>query len=162
MPCSTGRSRFTKPLGTLAATLALARAGLPESSQASAVGPACRYVPDSTLACFTMGSSAGIGWKINFHMDVYVPTYYAEGLAACGRANPLSFKAQLWGDDGGGSADDYLGIQAVPLPGYPVAGENYLMAFFTFDQANSQLDEDRGTDRDELYASTPTSTATPA
>jgi hypothetical protein len=142
------RTRLT----TLLATLAVAGAALAASApQASATATACRSDRATYLACFNMsGVSGQLGWKINFHLDIYAPTSYVAGLADCGRRNPLLFKAQLWGDDGGGSADDYLGIQTVPIPGWPQHGENYLMALYTFERA--AFDEDPGTDKDEIYA----------
>ena len=150
------RSRLTKSLGTLAATLALAGAALATTApQASAgIGPICRAQTGVYLACFTMQTRRpALGWKVNFHLDVYgKPHAYAEALASCGRNNPLLFKAQLWGDDGGGSRDHWLGVQAVADPTWPRADPFTLMTLFTWDESWGTFDEDPGTDRDEIYA----------
>lgn len=152
------RSRLTQALGSLAATLALAATGLAATApQASAAGPVCRSAPNSFFACFSLGSpdDGGIGFKVNFHLDVYgIPVQYGTDLATCGRNDPLLFKAQLWGDDGGGSADDYLGVQTVPIASWPRYEVNTLLAFYTFPRVGSgTLNEDPGfQDRDEVYA----------
>jgi hypothetical protein len=136
---------FSRSVRALAALLAVAGLALVAAPRASAE-QACNYDGRSFNACLNL-DYVGYGWY-NGHvgLDVKLPQQYAQEIVNCG-AYP---EASLWGDDGGGSADDYI-RSFVPTPGWPVAtSAGFSTDLFTQSINSNQMDEDDGTD--EIYA----------
>jgi hypothetical protein len=74
-----------------------------------------------------------------------LPPQYAAEIVGCG----ADLKASLWGDDDGGSSDDFI-RNFVVTPGWPVATPTGFFADLYTLNLSTELDEDDG--EDELYA----------
>ena len=126
-------SRFirSRPRQVLAAALAiLAVSFITAAPRASAATSNCNYDGRTFLACLSLDYQGYLWSDAYVDLDVTLPPQYASEIVACG----ADLKASLWGDDGGGSDDDFIRTFVV-TPGWPVA---------------TKLDEDDGTD--EIYA----------
>jgi hypothetical protein len=136
------RARLKGLLATLAMTAGLITA---TSAPASADSPpTCHYDGWSFNACLTIGYMGDGWWSVRVGFDRYMPKSYADEILACGSA----MFADLWGDD---STDHRLGYIPLVAP-YPVSGSNPAGLFAEFYNPYMRLDEDAGSDRDEVYA----------
>jgi hypothetical protein len=142
-----------RPLRTLAAAvgivavslLAMAPAG---SAQTIRGDRSCALVISTSLACLRL-DYVGFGyWDAHSGIDVYMPEQYGREIVACG----ARFRAELWTDDGGGSKDDRIRDHMPIIPGSPVSTPDGIRANFTLPTLRTELDEDSGTDTDEIYA----------
>jgi hypothetical protein len=135
------RSAFALAIVTVALLAAAPRA--------SAVDMACNYDNRTFNACLRFDYQGYLWYHGHVGIDIYLPEQYAREIVNCG----ADFKASLWGDDGGGSKDDFI-RNFVLSPGWPTAGTGGMSAeFFThYLYSSTHLDEDDGTDQDELYA----------
>jgi hypothetical protein len=139
-----------RSLVALVVALAALAAWSPQASAdtpASSGRDACNYDGWSFYACLHFDYK-GYGWyNASTVLHRNMSTDYARALIACGGY----FKASLWGrdEDNDHSQDDFI-RNLVLTPGYPQASYNGLdVRFYTVDIADSQLDEDDGTD--ELF-----------
>lgn len=120
-------------------------------SVAAAAGPFCNY-PSGSNTCLTI-NPVGLGvYTVQVGIDIEKSPQEAQDIINAARAKGLpAFTAQIVGDDGHGLND--TAQFAIPLtPGWPQAWSGGLSADFTLTVGSSYLDEDRGGDRDELYA----------
>lgn len=104
---------------------------------------ACKVEANQGNACITIGSFSEGYWLVHGGVDFIVsPGYGQQLINQCGTS---VITAELWGDDGSDSDDDFLAH--VPLkPGWPAAGGNLISAEFEWRYLSSLLDEDNGTD----------------
>jgi hypothetical protein len=136
----------SRSLWALAALLACAGLALSATASHASVEQACNFDGKSFNACLNL-DYRGYGWyNADVGVDVKLPAQYAREIVECG-ADPA---ASLWGDDGGGSADDYL-RDFVLTPGWPSANAlGFSMDLYTQSINSRELDEDDG--QDEIYA----------
>jgi hypothetical protein len=141
------RARPLRVLTALAAALAIVAASLAAaapSASAASIPNACNFDFVTFNACLRFDDRGPGRWDAVVGIDVVMPEQYAREIIACG----ADFRASLWGDDGGGSNDDFIS-HMVLRPG-PAAGPGGLSAEFSVPVDSSQLDEDDG--EDEVYA----------
>src|SRR4051794_37346886 len=101
------RSLQRRSRRSMAVALAIVGASLIASApRASAAfsGMTCNYDGRTVNACLTMTPLGYGSYDANVGVDVNLPQQYARDIITCG----ADFSASLWGDDGGGSADDYI------------------------------------------------------
>jgi hypothetical protein len=141
-----------RPLQAFATALAIVAACLlaatPRASAAvNSSGLACNYDGVTFNACFSLQYVGYFWWTDHVGIDVRLPEQYAREVLDCAP----NFKASVWGDDGGGSSDDFLRDLVVDTTWPPTANASGLSAQFVGYSVNSrELDEDDGAD--ELYA----------
>jgi hypothetical protein len=143
------RARPLRALAALAAALTIVAASLAAaapSASAASIPNACNFDFVTFNACLRFDDRGPGRWDAVVGIDVVMPEQYAREIIACG----ADFRASLWGDDGGGSSDDFIS-NMVLRPGWPAVGPGVLSAEFTVPVNSSQLDEDDG--EDEVYAS---------
>jgi hypothetical protein len=145
----TDPSRFirSRPLQVLAAALAiLAVSFIAAAPRAAAATSNCNYDGRTFLACLSLDYQGYLWYDAHVDLDVALPPQYASEIVACG----ADLTASLWGDDGGGSDDDFI-RNFVVTPGWPVATSTGFSAqLYTKSLYYTKLDEDDGTD--EIYA----------
>jgi hypothetical protein len=139
------RARSSRALAAGLAIFAISMlAGAP---RAFAQGPACNGDRASN-SCLTIAALPPywVASNVTVGIDVAMPAYYAREVLDCGP----TFRSQLWGDDGGGSADDRIGSVWV-TDGWPIADANGISAEFGLNGIlTNDMNEDDG--EDELYA----------
>jgi hypothetical protein len=143
------RTRALQALVTAVAMIAVcAFAAAPRASAAvDSRGLACNYDGVTFNACFSLQYVGYFWWTAHVGLDVRLPEQYAREVLDCAP----NFKASLWGDDGGGSSDDFLRNLVVDTSWPPTADASGIGARFVgLSVNNTQLDEDDGAD--ELYA----------
>jgi hypothetical protein len=140
----TGRRRLAAAAAVIAGVSLLAA-----PSPASATIQYCHSESFISNACLYF-VQIGLSDHVDAHVgiDVYMPEQYGREILQCGGNG--QFAAALWGDDGGGSGDDFI-RNLVLNPGWPAGGMDGIGAEFTaLDVRPSELDEDDG--EDEVYA----------
>jgi hypothetical protein len=142
----TKRSTFkARALGALAAALAIVAVSLVVAAPPASAEMRCNGDGDTFNACLHF-EWLGYGWlEPHVGMDVYMPEQHARDILAYG----ANFKASLWGDDGGGSDDDFI-LPLSVAPSWPIADSTGMAVEFVGRGVNEALDEDDGVD--ELYA----------
>ena len=139
------RARSSQALAAGLAIFAISMlAGAP---RAFAQGPACNYDRTSN-SCVTIDALPPywVASNVTVGIDVAMSAQHARVVLDC---DP-TFRAQLWGDDGGGSADDLIGSVWVS-DGWPIADANGISAAFALNGIlTNRMNEDDG--EDELYA----------
>jgi hypothetical protein len=132
-----------------AAVLVAAASLLAAPPPASADLLYCNYDYVSFNACLDL-EPIGLSDLNNAHvgLDVLMPEQYGREILQC--PGNGYFAASLWGDDGGGSSDDFI-RNLVLSPGWPAGGTSGIGAeFIGADIRPNELDEDDG--EDEVYA----------
>lgn len=143
------QTRRTRSVLALVATPAIVAVSLLATpSSASATTQACNYDNVTFNACLNFDYQGFFWYDASVGIDVYLPEQYGREIIACG----ANFKASLWGDDGGGSKDDFI-RNFVISPGWPSAGPNGIGAeLYTLNLNADDLNEDGDDNEDELYA----------
>lgn len=139
---------YLRAFAALLAIVAVSLVAAPRAAADSASDPHCNYDSNGSFNACLRFEWAGYGWMhAHVGIDRYVPEQYGREIVACG----ADFKASLWGDDGGGNEDDFIRDLVVD-PGWPTAWSRGISAELTAKYLDPELDEDKGSDRDELYA----------
>ncbi len=111
------------------------------AAPASAAQQACNYDGVTYNACLTIEYQGSGWWSVHIGLDSYMPKWYCDAIFPSN-----SIFADLWGDD---STDHRIAY--IPLkPGSPSCGSNGGL-FAEFYAPYVRLDEDAGSDRDEVY-----------
>lgn len=140
-------------LRTLVAALGIVAVSLvavtPQASAAPHRGNRiCALTIGTSNACLRLDYMDFGWWDAHSGVDVYMPEQYGREIVACG----ARFRAELWTDDGGGSKDDRIRDHMPIDPGFPISTPDGIRANFTLPNLMTELDEDSGTDTDEIYA----------
>jgi hypothetical protein len=139
------RSWRARIMGTLAALVVSAGLLTVTSTPAAAAEQRCNYDGVSYNACLTIEYAGSARWNVHIGFDRYMPGQYAREIIQCGS----QMFAEMYGEDG--STDQWLGYVWL-RPGYPVASDGSPSGLFAeFFRERMNLDEDRGSDRDEVY-----------
>jgi hypothetical protein len=139
------RSALGRRPGRAIGALAIAAGALVVAAgpaTAAPVGPQSCNPTTGSNSCISINLEGD--WHVHVGLDVNMPQQYAQEIINCG--NP--FSAEIWGDDGGGSSDDYRTWMPVS-PGWPAAGPTGLGVEFDKFVDWRVLNEDDGTD--EIY-----------
>lgn len=128
--------------GALAAAALTAGLIVAPSAPASAAEQRCNYDGVTFNACLTIEYQGSGWWSVHIGFDRYWPKWYVDSIIGSS-----SIFADLWGEDG--STDHRLAY--IPLQSGPASGTNPEGLFASFYSPYERLDEDAGSDRDEVY-----------
>lgn len=145
------RARARRALAAALAIVATSLLAAAPPAPASATDMKCNGDNGVSFnACLKFDPAGSSWWDAHVGIDVYMPEQYGREILACG----AQFRASVWGDDGASGVsghDHYISSLGIK-PGWPAAGPTGIGAEFGAPIHGYYLDEDRGSDTDELYA----------